>query len=143
MTTTTNPTDYRKKQYLAFIDLYDLRVGQITLADLRELWGVNYTRSILESFEKFGWEVPEVGRGPALVKNEVVGNPPPQGREFHPDACRKLAMALAEKAVEDVRAGVDVESNLAFLKEGLGAMALELAGVEPALALRTIVSGSG
>ena len=126
-----------------FIDLYDSQAGQITLADLRELWDVTYTRSILESFEKFGWDVPEVGRGPALVKDEVVGNPPPQGREFHPDACRKLAMALAEKAIEDVRAGVDVESNLAFLKRGLGAMALELAGVEPALAKEKIVSGGG
>ncbi len=126
-----------------FIDLYDSQAGQITRADLRELWGVNSTRSILESFDRFGWEVPKVGRGAALVKDEAVGNPPPQGREFHPDACRKLAMALAEKAVEDVRAGVDVESNLAFLKRGLGAMALELAGVEPALAIRTIVSGSG
>ena len=143
MTTTTNPTDYRKKQYRAFIDLYDSQSGQITLVDLRELWGVNSTRSILESFEKFGWEVPEVGREAALVKDEVVGNPPPPGREFHPDACRKLAMDLAEKAIEDVRAGVDVESNLAFLEWGLGAMALELAGVEPALAIEKIVSGSG
>ena len=143
MTTTKNPTDYRTKQYQVFIDLYNSRAGQITLADLRELWGVNSTRSILESFERFGWEVPEVGRGSALVKDEVVGNPPPPGREFHPDACKKLAMALAEKAVEDVRAGVDVEDNLAFLEMGLGAMALELAGIEPALAIEKIVSGSG